>query len=148
MSLFSPQLDKALQVLLEVAFQVSKADIGSIMSFKKSKNILTIHSSKGIPLDIASATRVKLGEGISGIVAQEERPLLIDDDLSNNRIKSLLNRPKLKSSMILPIKTQDKVVGVMNLGALRSSPVKFNQSSVALMGRLIDLATVAITPAN
>jgi len=144
----SSQLNKILNVLLDVAFQISNADVGSIMFFKKSGDILTIQSSKGIPLDIANATKVRLGEGISGMVAQENRPLLIDDDLSDNRIKSRLNRPKLKSAMVLPINSQNRVVGIMNLGVLRSSPVKFDTSNVRLMNKLIDLATVVINPSR
>jgi ligand-binding sensor protein len=140
-----PELKRVLEVLLDVAFQVSGADIGSIMFFEKDRDYLTIQASRGIPDDIARDARVRLGEGISGIAAKENRALLINDNIKDNRIKSLLSRPQIKSSMVLPINAQSKTKGVMNLGVMRSSPFSFNEDNVGLVNKLIDLATITMS---
>jgi len=140
----SSKLNRLLNALLEVAFQLTEADIGSIMFFDNADDNLTIRAARGIPEEIVHSTRVKLGEGISGIAAQEGRPFLIDENLEDNRIKGYLRRPYISSSMILPINVEEKTVGVMNLGTLMTSAVKFNTDTVKLVDRLVDLTAVAI----
>ena len=146
MALDSPKLNRLLEALLDVAFQVTGADIGSIMLVDKTKNELNIRTSKGLPDAIAKRAKVRLGEGISGIAASEGESFLIDDKITDNRIKRYLNRPNLHSSMVIPIKVEDKVWGVVNLGALRTSSVRFNQDNMDVLSKLINLATIAIHP--
>lgn len=139
-----PAVNRMFQVLLDVAFQVSGADVGSIMFFEKGNDYLKIQYSRGLPDDVSKSARVKAGESISGLVANENRSILIDDTLTEQKIKSRLNRPQLKSAMSLPIRSQNRVMGVMNLGVLRTSPLSFNQDNLQLMTKLVNLATVAI----
>lgn len=141
----SPKLSKLLEALLDVAFQITGAEIGSIMFFEKDqKDEMTVRASRGLPEEIVSKARVRLGNGISGIAAQERKSILIDDNLRDNRIRSYLTRPYISSSMVLPIEVKDRVLGVMNLGALQTSAVRFNTDNVQLMHKLIELATVAL----
>jgi ligand-binding sensor protein len=135
---------QVLDILLEVAIQVSGADMGSIMFLEKGGEELTIRASKNLPERVVSETRVKVGQGICGTAVKEDRPMLIDDKISDNRIKSYLSRPYLKSSMVLPIKIDDKVFGVMNLGALEVSSVRFNLDNIDSMNRIIDFTTDAL----
>ncbi|MFH1414327.1 MAG: PocR ligand-binding domain-containing protein [Candidatus Omnitrophota bacterium] len=136
----SPGLKRILDVLLDVAFEVTSADIGSVMFLDKNRETLSIKASRGIDSAVANNARVKLGQGISGVAAREGEPFLIDDNLQDNRIKTYLNRPHIASSMILPLKLKNQVIGVMNLGASRDSSVRFTPNNVNVMDRLIDLA--------
>jgi len=77
---------------------------------------------------------------------REGKSFLIDDNLQDNRIKQYLSRPSIVSSMVIPIKVEEKVLGVMNLGAARSSDVRFNPGSVRVVNSLVDLATLAVNP--
>lgn len=137
---------KLLDVLLDVAFEVSKAQVGSIMFFDKARNELTIRASRGIPQDIVKNARVKRGEGVSGIAAEEGKSFLITETTKDNRIRPYLNRPSLNSSMVLPIKIDDSIWGVLNLGALNSSSIRFDRDNLHLISKLIDLATAALQP--
>lgn len=139
------RISRIMHDLLEVAFEVSQADLGSIMLVDKyNKNELTISASKGIPEEIASKVRVKLGEGISGKALKDNTSFLIDDNNMDNRIRPYLKRPYIKTSMVLPIKVKDHPVGVINLGALKSSKIIFNADSIQLMNKLVGLATTTI----
>jgi ligand-binding sensor protein len=130
--------------LLDVAFEISKADIGSIMFLDKARESLTISASKGIPEEIVSKANVKLGEGISGIAAEEGRPLIIDDNFKDNKIKKYLSRSDIiSSSMVLPLKIKNQVLGVMNLGVFRTSPVRFTEDNLNSMNKLVELAASA-----
>lgn len=138
------KVTRILDALLDVAFEVSRADIGSVMVFDEKKERLTIRSARGIPEKIIKETRVKSGDGISGIAALEGKAFLINDAVKDIRIQSCMRRPHIGSSLILPLKVEDKVMGVLNLGALRTSQVKFNADNLNLINRLINLAAIAI----
>mgnify|MGYP001583441786 FL=1 len=140
----SPSSNKILDALLDVAFQVSGADIGSIMLVDDNRQELSIYSSKGLSEEIAKTSRVKIGQGISGMAARDNATFVIDTNKQDNRIKEYLNRPILGSSMVIPINSGDRVLGVMNLGALESSPTRFDNNNVNLINRLIGLATIAL----
>lgn len=145
MTLELPKLSRLLNVLLDVAFQISGADIGSIMFIEKGKNELTIKVSKGLPEEIVKNTRVKFGDGIAGMAAKEGRPFLINDQTDDNRIRPYLNRPNLNSAMVLPLRVKNQVLGVMNLAASKSSTTaRFNPDNLNLMNKLADLVSVAI----
>ncbi len=137
---------KILGSLLNVAFEISKADIGSMMVLDQKRETLSIDSSRGIPEEIAGKARVKLGEGISGTAAKEGRSYLIDDTLKDSRIKSYLSRPYLGSSMVVPLKVENRVLGVMNLGSLKTSAAQFNADTLQVINKLMDVVSTAISP--
>lgn len=138
------KLGKILDLLLDVAFEISGADVGSVMVLDKARNELSIKSSRGIDDDIIYHTRVKVGSRISGIAAKEGKSYLIDNDIEDSRIKACLDRPALNSAMVVPLRIKNNVVAVLNLGVLNSSPVRFNRSGLDTVNKLVDLATVAI----
>ncbi|MDD5661477.1 MAG: PocR ligand-binding domain-containing protein [Candidatus Omnitrophica bacterium] len=138
------KLNRLLQVFLDVAFQVSGADSGSIMLLDKTSKELSILTSKGIEKEIIKNSRIKFGEGISGTVAKENTPILINDRISHNRIKSYLNRPGLKTSMVLPIRVKEDVLGVINLNTSQGSQIAFSPNDLKIMDRLVDLVSVAL----
>ena len=138
------KVTKLLDTLLNAAFQVSGADVGSIMIVDDKSQELTICSFRGLSEDIAKSVRVKMGQGIAGTAARDGAVFVIDNNNQDNRIKPYLHRPVLGSSMVIPIKTGDRVWGVINLGALKSSPTRFDNNNVSSINRLIGLATIAL----
>jgi len=139
------KLSKFLDALLDAAFSVTKADIGSIMLLDRDTEHLTVKVSKGLSDDVAKNAKVKLGEGISGLAAKEGESFIIDDYQQDNRIKKYLNRPSIGSSMVIPIIVENDVLGVMNLGAHQSSRVRFDSSKAQIVNKLIDLAAAAFS---
>jgi ligand-binding sensor protein len=141
------RFNSILHLLLDVAMQASGADMGSIMFMDKDKNQMTIRASKNLSEEVIKNARVVPGEGLAGMVLQDKKPMLIDDSKPDNRVSKYLHRPYLKSSMILPILADDKAYGVMNLGALEVSSVRFSQENIVNMSDLVNLATdVLYTP--
>ena len=138
------KLNRLLKVFLDVAFQVTGADAGSIMLLDKAKEELSIFASKGLDDAIIKNARIKFGEGISGSVAKNRTSILINDQISNNRIKSYLTRPNLKTSMVLPIKLKEDVLGVLNLSTKQNSTVTLNSDDLKVMNQLIDLVAIAM----
>lgn len=138
------RLNRLLKVFLDVAFQITGADAGSIMLLDKAKEELSILTSRGISDTIIKNARIKFGEGISGTVAKDKTSILINDKTNNSRIKSYLTRPNLKSSMVLPIKFREDTLGVVNLSATRNSLASFSPNDLKIMDRLVDLVVLAL----
>jgi putative methionine-R-sulfoxide reductase with GAF domain len=46
--------------------------------------------------------------------------------------------------MVLPIKVKERVIGVMNLGALKNSLVKFDHTNVQAMDKLLGLVAAVV----
>ncbi len=133
-------LDKFLPVELPLRGE----DIGSIMMLDNNRKELRICASKGLSEDIVKESSVNFGEGISGTAVRDITPFLIDSTYADSRIKKYLNRPQIKSSMVLPIKINDTACGVMNLGTLETSQFGFNKENMASINELIELASLAL----
>jgi ligand-binding sensor protein len=133
-----------LHIVLDVAMQASGADMGSIMFKERGTDQLSIRVARNLPEEVVNGVRVVSGEGIAGTVMKDRTPILIDDSKPDNRIAKYLKRPYLKSSMVLPILADNKAYGVINLGALEVSAVRFNEQNLDRMNNLINLATDAL----
>ncbi len=139
-----PGLMALLNAMLDVAFEISQADVGSIMLLNEKTDELSIHSARGIAHEIINNTRVKLGNRISGIAAKRGEAFLIDEHFRDNRVMPYLERPYLSSSVVIPIRIENQSIGVMNLGTLDSSPARFKNEDLKLMQKLVDFTTLAI----
>jgi len=96
----SSYVEELLSALLEASLHTTKSRAGSIMILDENKKELTIKFSRGLSANIAKNTRVKMGEGISGVVARDRKPLLINDTVQDSEIKDRLKRPSIKSSIV------------------------------------------------
>ncbi len=133
-----------LHVLLEVVLQASGADMGSIMLKDKNSDEFSIRAAKNLPDEVVRTARARTGIGIAGTAIKTKAPILIDESRPDNRIAQYLKRPYLKSSMVMPILADDRVYGVMNVGALEVSTVRFSPENLKRINNLIDLATDAL----
>ncbi|MBU3933894.1 MAG: PocR ligand-binding domain-containing protein [Candidatus Omnitrophica bacterium] len=138
--------DKLLSALLDVSFNVTGAEFGSIMLLDEKSGSLYIKIGRGIKKDIIKHTRLKIGEGVAGLAAQENKFLLLDDKFADERIKNRLQRPEIKSAIVAPIQVEDELFGVMNIGTLHPSD-KFSAENIDVLRQLIKLVTTTMTSA-
>ncbi len=107
-------------------------DICSVLLRDELTGDLTIRGARGLPDDVIKRTRIRPGDQISGWVAMEGKPLLIEDienDLQFGR-KSI-PRYTTKSLISIPLKSQDKTIGVLNLNNKKSA-VPFTERDLQL----------------
>ncbi len=92
---------------------------------------------------VPDTTQVTI-DPVTGTLIREGVPFIIDDNLKDNRLKKYLSRSDIiSSSMVLPLRVRNQVLGVMNLGVLRTSPVRFGADNLNSMRKLVELAAVA-----
>lgn len=109
-------LDRVLSLIVDSVTRLIGAEICSIMLLDPTKRYLRIRVAKGLPKSVIERTIVKVGEGISGWVAQHGQPLLIKDIESHPLFaKKSDSRYTTKSLLSVPLKVRGEVIGVLNV---------------------------------
>ncbi len=104
------------EMFTEFISELLDLNICSLMLMDELTGDLTIKSARGLDDDIVKRTRIKPGDRISGWVALEGKPLLIEDVETDSRFgKKNISRYNTKSLLSLPLKIEDRVIGVLNL---------------------------------
>lgn len=109
-------VDRIMDSFVEFISELLDLDICSIMLSDELASELTVKSAVGLDEAIIKKTRIKYGDKISGWVAQEGKPLFIEDVETDPRfaIKSI-PQYTTKSLLSLPLKIGGRVIGVLNL---------------------------------
>jgi diguanylate cyclase (GGDEF)-like protein len=136
--------DRLLQTIVEKATQLLKAEQGSLMLFDQESSELRVKAKKSIDEIIENNMRIQKGEGIAGKVFENGTPLLVEDVEKDPRINQK-NKPryKTKSFLSIPLKIEDRLVGVLNISDKISGEV-FNENDLRLIQSFATNASIAI----
>lgn len=139
-------IDKMLQALFETAGEGVGAEGGSIMVLDDKTETLSIKIAKGISDEVVASTEVKLGDGLAGWAAKEDKVLFVDENFKNPRLLPRLHKPRLTASLMVPIKTGETVFGVLNLNTKfpKHQFSKENINSIVQLAKMVDSALCGI----
>jgi len=130
--------------ILEYATDLVNTKMGSIMLIDRTTNLLEITAARGLAEDVVKTTRMHIGEGIAGRVAQEGKAIYCEDIENDVRFMRHSKVKYTSSSFIaVPLKVKNKVIGVLNVNSKKGGK-KFNQRDMKLISVLADQAAVAI----
>lgn len=140
-------VDELLISVLDVALRLTEAEAGSVMVFDKNANEMMVRVSRGLSDEYVKAARARMGEGVAGIAAQENRCFYIrgkgGDDCSD-RLKPFLKRGDIKEAIIMPISHQNRVFGVLNIHSKRAgSRIEANTGYLVSLSKLLSTAMVS-----
>ena len=109
--------DELFGQMLEIARSATGADGGSLMLLDSSaqKSVLGIRVAVGIEPELWTKIRVPVGEGIAGRVAADARPLLLRGKADRQAFHILHERQDIASAISVPLVSQGRVLGVLNL---------------------------------
>jgi signal transduction histidine kinase/HD-GYP domain-containing protein (c-di-GMP phosphodiesterase class II) len=110
------QLQEMLELIVRMIAELLQAKIVSLMLLDKTRSELFIKLSYGLDEWIVNNTRVKVGEGIAGKVAETGTPLFIHN-IEENEMYSCPNNPQYETVSLLsvPLVVNEVVVGVINV---------------------------------
>jgi GAF domain-containing protein len=134
-----------LSVILKLANESTHAERGSIMLI--SEGTLRVEIAKGMDEEVVRKIRVPLGEGISGKVAVEGRPLLISGKARGKEFDRAMERSDVKSAMCVPLVVNGEVIGVINVSSSESTHV-FTNEDLNFLTSLARLAAEVIQRSN
>jgi GAF domain-containing protein len=115
----SDKISSIANTLLDVVINFTAAEAGSLMLLNE-RGELFILASRGIPPEYIESYRAKLGEGISGIVAKNKRPLFVHDiNLHEEFKRQQRDHYKTRSFISCPVIYKEKLLGIININDKR-----------------------------
>jgi diguanylate cyclase (GGDEF)-like protein len=140
-------LSEVLDRLLERSLRHLETEIGSILLVGPDSRLRVV-ASRGLPDALAEEIEMELGEGISGYVAMDGHPLLVDDIEEDTRFQRRNHeRYYTRSFISSPLKTQGQVLGVLNVNNKRSREA-FSASDLRLLEAIAGHAAIALSNAR
>lgn len=130
-------------IILDLAIEYTNAEKGSLMLINESSE-LYILAARGFDLQFIETYRIKMGEGIAGVVAQNRSPVLVEDIDKDERFEQKKrDRYKTKSFISCPLISRDKLLGVININDKKDG-APFNEDEFDLLKVIADQAAVAL----
>ena len=111
-------LADVLHEIVDLVTHVTKGDSCLLYLLDPTREELVLRASKNPHPRIIGRIKVRLGEGITGWVAQERQPVAIQEDASNDpRFKLFHNLPedRYQAFLSVPVITKNEVIGVINV---------------------------------
>ncbi len=110
--------ERLLDQILSACIQVTEADSGSIMMLDDAGKNLEIRASRGLTAQ-ATSFKLKVGEGVTGKVAESAQPRLVGNAASESDYISL--REGLVSELAVPMMARESLIGVLSVDSSREN---------------------------
>jgi sigma-B regulation protein RsbU (phosphoserine phosphatase) len=111
----SLDLDTTLRRVAEVVRKVIDYEIFAILLLNEKTQEMRFRFQIGYPPEFADRTRVKVGEGVTGLAAQTREAVLIEDVREDPRY--IEGVPNVCSELAIPLITKNRVIGVIDIEA-------------------------------
>jgi PAS domain S-box-containing protein len=133
--------------LADAALQQTDADEVSVLLPTADGDELYVAAVRGENRQRLLGERVPLGESISGWVAREREPLILEGEVNDSRFRSLWPHPEIRSSISIPMQVANKLVGTININAL-DRPRPFTLGQMKALTILASTAAAALESAS
>ncbi len=139
----SLRLEDVLKKVMDESINLMGAENGSLMLVDEIRSELKMLVAQGLDEQIVTTTRVNLGEGISGWVAQEGQPRLLLRGVKDEQSCFNGEHEVIESAMCVPLKSKDRCIGVLNLSG-RKDGGDFCEEDLQILTILASHAASAI----
>jgi len=109
----SLDLDTTLRRVAEVVRKVINYEIFAILLLNEKTQELRFRFQIGYPPEFAERSRIKVGQGVTGLAAQSRQAVLINDVRTDARYIEAV--PNVCSELAIPLITKNRVVGVIDI---------------------------------
>jgi sigma-B regulation protein RsbU (phosphoserine phosphatase) len=147
----SLDLDQILENVMTISKQVMNADASSLMLIDEKTNELVYEVALGtVGEKLKQEFRLKMGQGIAGTVAQEGKPLLLEDAYTHPKFyrgHDDATGYRTKSMITVPLKVRERITGVAQvINRLDGKP--FDTDDLELFIALCSMVAIAIENAK
>jgi GAF domain-containing protein len=141
-------LEELLRLIVQVTSEIMNSKISSLMLVDPAKNELVIKATQSVSEAYNKKPNVQLGQGISGIVAKENKSICVLDVKEDNRYlnRNVAKKEKLCSLASVPLAVKGRVIGVLN--CYTSTKHKFTKNELDILSALANQAALAIENAE
>ncbi len=137
-------LEDILKLIVTVTAEVMGSKLCSIMLLDQKKKELTIKATQSISKEYINKNPLKLGEGIAGKVALENKAMVVKNILESDTYKNkeIARKENLSSLLCVPLHVKGKVIGVIN--SYTSKPHDFSDYEMSILETVADQAAIVI----
>ena len=137
-------LDTTLRRVAELVRKVFDYEIFAILLLNEKTQELRIRFNVGYKRELADKIRIKMGEGVTGLAAQNREALLVGDVATDPRYISGV--PDVRSELAVPLIVKNKVIGVIDIES--PQPNHFTEEHKRLLTLIASRMAVGIENAR
>ncbi|MCG2712606.1 MAG: GAF domain-containing protein [Candidatus Omnitrophica bacterium] len=137
-------LEDMLKLIVTLTANVMQAKICSLWLLDEKTQSLKIKATQAMSREYIKERKIKVGEGIIGLVAKNKKPTVILDVLKDKsyKEKTLAEKENLVSMLSVPMLVKNRVIGVIN--CYTTEFYKFGNNDIKLLSTVANQAAVAI----
>jgi signal transduction protein with GAF and PtsI domain len=137
-------LEDILKLIVAVTAQVMGSKICSLLLIDEKKKELLIRATQSVSEAYNKKPPLKIGEGIAGKVAKENKPIVVKDVTKEKEYKyqDIAKKEGLRSLLCVPLSVKGKVIGVIN--CYTQKPHDFTETEIDVLTSIANQAAVAI----
>jgi signal transduction histidine kinase len=139
-------LDALLARVLEIATSTFGAENGVVLLRDLESDMLHVTSSLGLREELQEDLGIRVGQGLTGKIAETGEPALALDAAHDERILSETLRSSARSVWGVPMKTESATIGVLIIGFPK--PYEWLPSERELLRAIADRSALAIDRAR
>jgi PAS domain S-box-containing protein len=139
-------LDELLAALIDRIVDQLGVDTAVVLLMSEDGSALVARAARGLEAEVESGIRIPVGRGFAGRIAQERRPIVLDEVRHSDVLNPILRAKGLRSLLGVPLLTNGRVLGVLHIGSL--SPARFTQRDVDGLVVVADRIALAIDRAQ
>lgn len=141
-------LDELLRLIVQVTAGVMHSKISSLMTLDDEKGELIIRATQSVSEAYNKKPNVRIGQGIAGLAAAENRPVIVLDLQKDKRYlnQDIARIEGLVSLASVPLAVKGRVIGVLN--CYTSKKHAFTRTELKILSALADQAALAIENAE
>jgi two-component system, response regulator PdtaR len=141
-------LEELLKIIVQVTAEIMNSSISSLMLLDPEKRELVVRATQSISEAYNKKPNIKLGEGIAGMVARDNKAICVLDVKEDPRFLSreIAKKEGLCSLASVPLAIKGKVIGVLN--CYTSKKHKFCKHELDILTALSNQAAIAIENAE
>ncbi len=137
-------LDTLLRRVAELIRRVIDFEIFAILLLNERMQDLRIRFSIGHPPEVVEKTRIKVGQGVTGLAAQRAEAVLVNDvRRSEHYIESIAS---VRSELAIPLIVKNQVIGVIDIEAVQ--PNYFTEEHRRLLALIASRIAISIENAR
>ena len=137
-------LEDILKLIVAVTAEVMDSKICTLMLIDPEKKELLIKATQSISKEYINKNPLKLGEGIAGKVAAENKPEVVYNISESKEYKyhDIAKREGLASLLCVPLHVKGRVVGVLT--TYTSQPHHFSEYEIHILQTVADQAAIVL----
>lgn len=137
-------LEDILRLIVTVTAELLGSNICSLMLIDEKTNELVVRATQSVSEEYNKKLPLKIGEGIAGKAAKENKPIAVKDVTKEKEYKhkDIAKKEGLSSLLSVPLAVKGKVIGVIN--CYTHKPHDFSPAEVEILTTIANQAAVAI----